>query len=48
MRLVSQLKYPWFFPDFQVRYIRRLAANVLRSLSYLKEKCKAALRQQDV
>jgi len=29
MRLVSQLKYPWFFPDFQVQYIRRLAAEVL-------------------
>jgi len=29
MRLVSQSKYPRFFPDFQVVYIRRLAANVL-------------------
>jgi len=30
MRLVGQLKYHWFCPDFQVRYIRRLAANVLK------------------
>jgi len=29
MQLVSQLKYAWFFPDFQVRYICRPAANVL-------------------
>jgi len=34
MRLVSQPKYPWFFPDFQVQYIRRPAANVL-----IKMKC---------
>jgi len=29
MQLISQPKYPWFFPDFQVLYIRRLATNVL-------------------
>jgi len=29
MRLGSQPKYPWFFPDFQVQYIRRPAAKVL-------------------
>jgi len=26
----SLAKYPWFFPDFQVRYICTLAAKVLR------------------
>jgi len=29
MWLVNQLKYPSFFPDFQIRYIHRPAANVL-------------------
>ena len=32
MRVVSQPKYPWFLPDFQVQYIHRLAANVLKIL----------------
>jgi len=26
---LSQPKYPWFFPNFQARYICRLAAEVL-------------------
>jgi len=29
MQLVSQLKYPCFFPDFQVHYIHTLTAKVL-------------------
>jgi len=30
MRLVSQPKYPWFFPDFWVRYIHTPAAKLLK------------------
>jgi len=29
MQLLSQPKYPWFLPNFQVRYIHRSAVNVL-------------------
>jgi len=41
MHLVSQLKYACFFPDFQVRYVHRPAANVLFAfaLMYTAELC---------
>ena len=46
MQLVSQPKYPWFFPDFHVRYIRRPAANVLK---ITKEKEKSVkIAQKDM
>ena len=34
MQLVRQPKYPLLFPDFQIKYIRRLAANVLSVLPF--------------
>jgi len=34
MRLESQPKYPWFFSDFQGRYICRPVANVLRAVFF--------------
>jgi len=33
MRLVSQLKYPKFFPDFQAQYINTPAVNVFKNSS---------------
>jgi len=34
MRLVSQPKYPWLFPDFQVQYIHRPAVNYFAVLGH--------------
>jgi len=39
MQLVSQPKYPCFFLDFQVWYIRRLAANMLMDYLWKKTFC---------